>query len=417
MPPDDQCDVIVIGAGAAGLACAQRLAHAGQRVLVLEARDRIGGRIHTIRERGVVEAGAEFVHGENATTWEIIRANHLHTEEWQYTTTGPDRLFAGKGGIREDSEALSREATQSMEALHGYTGAEISAAAFLKQQAPSDEIFSFAERQISDIESADLNDLSAPLFSHEESLATNGARNFWISDGYDRVVGALAKGVHVKLSHPVLRIGWTEGGVKVTCESGAAFSAKRAVVTIPIGVMRSSGPVFVPELPSSLTNAFHSIGFGNSTKLAVWLRDIEGLPAFRLLDAQGLFGHFWPRLFGPQPVLVGFSGGKRADELTAMGEEAAIASGMESLSDAFGSGIKKKIAAARHFTWSDDAYARGSYSYPALGMGSARDDLCEPVANTIYYSGEAANRRGHSATVHGAIEADRMTADLILGSA
>lgn len=407
----DTWDVIVVGAGASGLGCARDLVRGGLRVLVIEARDRVGGRIHTIRDRGVVEAGAEFVHGEKAATWEIITKSGSKTEEWQAEDPGK-RLFV-RGGEMLDSASLGAEIAKIHEAICAYSGSEISVADIIHGQHQSEDARFFAARQLADIESAEPDQLSAPGFNQEQNLASNGARNFWIRDGYSRIVEHLATGLKLVLSHPVARIQWREGGVIVESNKGATFAGRRLVLTIPIGVMRR-GLLFDPALPPELTKAVHAIGFGNSTKLTVWLDDLKALPDFALLDSDGMFGHFWPRAFGPVRVLVGFSGGKRADQLTAMGEEAAIQIGMEELSRAFGSIITNKITAARHFTWSDDPYAMGSYSYPAIGAGSACTVLRQPVADTIYYTGEAANDQGHGATVHGAIEAGRMTAAQIL---
>lgn len=410
----DIWDVIVVGAGASGLSCAHDLVCGGLRVLVIEARDRIGGRIHTIRDKGVVEAGAEFVHGENAATWEIIAKCGLKTEEWPIGDPGK-RLFVRGGKMLPDPLSLGAEIAKIHETIDEYSGSEISVEDIIRRQQQSEEARFYAARQLVNIEAAELDRLSAPGFNQEQKLASNGSRNFWITDGYSRVVEYLAKTPRLALSHPVARIQWREGRVTVESSKGAAFAGRRLVLTIPIGVMRK-GPLFDPELPPELTDAFHAIGFGNSTKLTVWLDDLKSLPDFSVLASDGMFGGFWQRLFGPTPVLVGFSGGTRADQLTAMGEEAAIQTGVEELSRALGRAIRNKIAAVRHFTWSDDPYAMGSYSYPAIGMGSACRTLRKPIEDTVYYTGEAANDQGHSATVHGAIEAGRMTAAQILQS-
>lgn len=411
----DIWDVIVVGAGASGLSCARDLMHGGLRVLVIEARDRIGGRIHTIRDRGIVEAGAEFVHGEKAATWEFIRKEGCKTEEWQSDGPGK-RLYVRGGQMLPEPVALSAEIETIHQKIGEYSGSEISVERIICNQNQSELARFYAARQLVDIESAELNRLSALGFNQEQNLTSHGSRNFWITDGYSRVVESLAKDLRLLLSHPVTRIAWRHGDVSVESGKGAVFQGRRLVLTIAIGAMRK-GPRFDPELPWEFTSAIQAIGFGNSTKLTIWLDDMKSLPDFTLLDSDGMFGHFWPRPFDPTPVLVGFSGGKRADQLTAMGEEAAIQTGIEELTRAFGRAIRNKITAAQHFTWSDDPYAMGSYSYPALGMGSACSILRRPVADTVYYTGEAVNDQGHSATVHGAIEAGRTTAAQILRGA
>lgn len=405
-------DVIVVGAGASGLACAHDLLHGGLRALVIEARDRIGGRIHTIRDRGVVEAGAEFIHGEDAATWEFITRCGCKTEEWPIEDPGK-RLFVRGGKVLPDPVSLGAKIAEIHETIYAYSGGDISVEQIIRAQPQSEDARFYAGRQLVNIEAADLDRLSVTGFNQEQRLANSGSRNFWITDGYSRVVEYLAKGLRLVLSHPVARIQWRERAVTVECSNGAFFQGKRLVLTIPIGVMRQD-PLFDPELPPELTSAFHAIGFGNSTKLTVWLDDLQTVPDFSVLASDGMFGSFWRRPSQSTPVLVGFSGGTRADQLTAMGEEAAIQTGVEELAGALGRTIRNKITAVRHFTWSDDPYALGSYSYPAIGMGSACSALRKPIAETVYYTGEAANDRGHSATVHGAVEAGRMTAAQIL---
>ena len=407
-------DVIIVGAGAAGLSCARDLVRGGLRVLVIEARDRIGGRIHTIRDRGVVEAGAEFVHGENAATWDIITQNGFTTEEWQLDDPA-NRLFVRGGKMIPDPVSLGAEIEKIHDKIRGFSGSDVSVEQIIRQQDQSELARFYAARQLVDIEAAELDQLSAPGFNREQNLTSEESRNFWITDGYSRVVESLASGLQLVLSNPVARVQWRHGAVSVESSNGASFHGRRLVLTIPVGVMRKV-PLLDPE-PSELVSAIHAIGFGNSTKLTVWLDELKALPDFALLDSDGMFGHFWPRLFGPTPVLVGFSGGKRADQLTEMGEQAAIQTGIEELTRAFGNAIRNKITAVRHFTWSDDPYALGSYSYPALGMESACSTLRKPVEDTLYYTGEAANDQGHSATVHGAIESGRLTAAEILRSA
>ena len=405
------CDILVIGAGAAGLSCAQTLGRAGKRVIVLEADDRIGGRVRTSRERGVVETGAEFIHGEHAATWDIVREENLATAEWRPGASA-FRYFSSGEGVRTDSEALLAEMRSVEEGAYDYRGPELSYAEFLAQKPGSADAHFFAARHIGDLEGADASQLSVAALTSEDALATNGPRNFWVTDGYDRVIAALARDVDVRISHVVTDIEWEGGAVRVTCTNSVMLSAAKLVFTLPIGVLKKGSVQFSPALPREFTEAVEKIGFGNNSKVILWLK--EKIEDFGMLDTSGYFGHFWPRMFGEEQVVVGYSGGSRTDELVAMGDTAAVEQGISEFAGALGEGMRSKIAEAKHFSWSDNPLAFGSYSYSRMGMGNAREELRKPIMDTLYYTGEATNTHGHTATVHGAIEAGRDTASQIL---
>ncbi len=404
--------MIVIGAGPAGLAAARELQKGGTRVVVLEARPRIGGRVHTLRGRGVVEAGAEFIHGEHAATWDMVNELGLRTVLWGPEHADSYRIFGENGGVRWDTDELFKRFTKVDDALWTYDGPDISLEQYFKQHGTDTEAEFYKIREIADIEAADPARLSVRGIAHEERLATNGARNFWLADGYDRVFEGFAVGIPVRLIHQVVRVRWMTGAVEVECANGARFTAERLVWTIPIGVLKQRAPEFLPRLPAEFEQAVRGIGFGNATKSLVW---IDGsMPDFRMLDTPGLVGHWWQRRFGPETVLVGFSGGRRADELASMSERDAVNAAIEDLVSGLGSTVRHLVAEARHLSWSNDPFALGSYSYPAVDMGDARDILQKPIAETLFYCGEATHTRGHPGTVHGAVEEGRRAAREVL---
>jgi monoamine oxidase len=166
--------------------------------------------------------------------------------------------------------------------------------------------------------------------------------------------------------------------------------------------MKSAPPTLTPDPGPTFWNAVHKIGFGDTTKLVLW---IEGdMPYFTLLSTTGLFGDWWIRKFAGHTVVIGYSGGRESRTLTGMTEDQAIKVGIDELAGGLGEQIRSQIVHARHFTWSDDPFARGSYSYPTVGMGDARKDLQLSLKNTLYYAGEASNASQDSATVHGALD-------------
>ncbi len=408
----DVYDVIVVGAGSAGIAAAHELHKAKKKVLVLEARERIGGRVHTVRDRGVVEAGAEFIHGEHAVTNVLAKEAGIQTEYWAYEDADSYRLFGKGGGIRSDTEALYKRFLLTDDDLWKYDGPDISLAEYYKKFGKDPEAEFYKMREIAGIEAADPEKLSVKAIAHEGRLATNGAKDYWLPEGYDKVLKWLAKGLTIKLKTKVTRVIWKEGGVSILCENGAVYNAPKLIITIPVGVMKMCPPEFLPRLPDQFVRAVRDIGFGVASKVTLW---IDGpLPYFNALATDGPVGFWWQRRFHGHTVVVGFATDAGSRELSHMSEKSAVAAGIDDLADGVGNTVRHMVSHARHFSWLTDPFALGSYSYPTVGMGDARSVLSTPIEDTIYYCGEATNTRGHAAMVHGAIEEGRRVAHEII---
>lgn len=408
----DKYDVIIIGAGIAGLAAAHELHAAGKNILVLEAQGYIGGRVKTIRERGIVESGAEFVHGEHAATWSIIEAAGIETVEWKSPDGSPfQRLYGEGGGIVEQDPSITGEANQLRKAAYEYEGKDKSLEEFLLTSNASETVQTIVGSSIATLEATDPDSLSVLGLATAERFASNGHRNFFLPNGYDQVVETLAQGLEIKVNHPVTQIEWNPDQVVVHCATGESFTAAKLIFTVSLGVLQGNGIRFVPELPVDFATAVHAIGFGNVTKTTLW---IDGPVAeFQILTGRhGI--NFWQRTFGTETVLVGYTGGSRSTELTALSKEEAIAETIRALEDTLDPGIASHITHAHHFTWSDNPYVGGAYSYPKVGMGDAHSILQKPIGSRIYYAGEATHAKGNAATVHGAIEEGRRAARTIL---
>src|SRR4029079_4887538 len=224
-------DVLVIGAGASGLAAARALADAGRRVIVLEARERIGGRGWTDRAFAAipVERGAEFIHGEQADTWALVRRAGLRTESfsrWQGR-----RIVAEDGRLAGDDLLRGRPDLQRVftleQQLAEYQGPDCSLAEWLAANDYSPLAAHIAALRLAHANCATPATISVAELAHELKIADKGPSDFHILDGYDRALALLADGLDIRLGMAVTKIQWAEDGVQVQTRTGDGVTGRR----------------------------------------------------------------------------------------------------------------------------------------------------------------------------------------------
>jgi monoamine oxidase len=405
-----QHPMIIIGAGIAGLSAGQALATAGLQPLILEARERIGGRIHTDHCYGPVELGAEFIHGDRAVTWEFVRTANLATIPW-----GDDRRFGIQGAIVPADDPLGARVVHLYSAAYSYAGPDLDVAQLIGSlAAPNDPAATIALRWLANIEGADPHRLSALAVAREHALSTNGSSNFHLIDGYDAVTRMLAAGLNVQCASPVQHIAWSSTGATLTLASGAQHHARRVIITIPLGVLQAEQPAFDPPLPAAKRTAINALAMGQVTKLALWF-DRRLWPEFTVLSTDGRIATWWPVETATTPTLMGYTGGPAALDLANLGEAEAIATALADLEQLLGPDVRRACLGGRLAAWSHDPWSRGAYSYTPVGAGAARAVLAAPVDDVLFFAGEASVTNGHVGTVHGAIETGRRAALEALG--
>ncbi len=434
LTPEARWDVLVLGAGAAGLACAAVLRRAGRRVLVLEARDRIGGRVWT--DRGFaphpVEFGAEFVHGERASTWPAIEAAGLATAEWPKRDEslvhaepgGPLGGWVGMARLRAADAAFDR--TRSMDVGDASAGANESLAAYLERIGLDARQRRFVARSFANA----CGDAPERLCAAEvlAGLADDrdGGRDFRVVDGYDRLLAVLAAGLDVRLGAEVRRVVWAPAeahatartggtsGVRIELADGRALTAPLAVVTLPVGVLQGGDVVFEPALAPRTRDALVGLAMGPVLKLVYRLRrpPVDD-PEVQALYAAGRVPMWWspsagrPLEPGTGPVWTGFVSGPVATELAALSERDALARALAQLGRELDRPLE--ASAGRVVNWPLDPFARGGYSVVRPGHVGARAALAEPTP-PLLWAGEATARPGAAATVHGAWESGERAA-------
>ena len=420
-------DVIVIGAGAAGLAAARSLAGKSLRVIVLEARDRAGGRAWsapTARAAVAAELGAEFIHGPAPQTMALLRDAGTGAVD----TGGESWTSCENGDLRRDGDDVRSAGADILEGARELAGDE-SVDRFLRRFEDNDATRETAEAARAFVEGFEAAD---PALASVRAIADEWRSGVDFATarplgGYRPMFEHLrnvcaAAGVQSCLSTVVQRISWRRGSIAVDVQSSSAESrtirARAAIVTLPVGVLRHSGDetevAFDPDLPAVKRDALSSIEMGHVVKVALWFRTAfwERVRDGRYRDS-GFFrceGQPFPAYWTQMPVrselIVAWAGGPKATALSGASQEDRIGRALNGFGALFGEPAlaREEFEGGVMHDWSHDPFARGAYSYVAVGGGDARAALAAPVDDTLFFAGEATSNDGQGGTVNGALE-------------
>ena len=440
-------DVIIIGAGVAGLEAARVLHDAGVEFVVLEARDRIGGRIFTLHDAELpvpIELGAEFVHGTAPELGEIAREAHLATcdidgERWQ-----------SRSGVLRPLNDFWELLEGVMKRLDGGAGRDRSFEEFLNNDAAGRRFTrarSLARQWVQGFHAAD------PRRVSEHALAEGGSpgddererRLGRVIGGYDSVPRWIARDVmdRVRLGAVAATVAWRPGSVRVDVatpdgDPAPAIEARAIIISVPLGVLQATSGdfgaiTFDPplELDAAKAEALRGMQMGAVARVTLRLRDrfwasdrfvrraksqnLDRLAFLHTSDED--FPVWWTPYPIAAPMLVAWVGAGRARELASLGEDEITSRAVKALARQFSLSAREAnrlVAAAWTHDWGRDPFARGAYSYMVVGGSDAPAKLARPVTRTLFFAGEASDGDGRTGTVHGAIATGRRAATQVL---
>lgn len=395
----DSADVVIVGAGAAGLEAARELTARGRSVLVLEARERIGGRILTHFDPGVpvpIELGAEFLHGDTPRT-----DRHLAEAGLSSLDIFTERRLARAG-------RLDRLRGPLLDRVLRYARKDESLDSFLSRH-PGGRAHALdrkmLRRFVEGFHAADPERISVlTIGPGRGGSAMQVSRTGRATQGYGALMDWLAKdlGPSLRLGHEVRTIAWRQGSVTVaTTRRSLRISARAAIVTAPISVLAALPPergaiAFSPQ-PPSLKQSLEGLTMGSAMRLVAWFDEVpwsakESEPCTFLQFASGPFQAAWTVNPYRWPLVVLWSGGPQALALSRLTVAELRQTLVSELAKSLGTTRRKLESRLRRVWWHDwdrDSHSRGSYSYVTVGGRKAAQALRTPAEDTLFFAGEA----------------------------
>lgn len=426
-------DTIVIGAGMSGTTSARMLADAGQRVVVLEGRDRIGGRMHSDRSAGFpVDRGASWIHGiDDSPLWELVQALGIPTLEYtvgSFQAGGrPIENFDGDGRRLDDAEtaqwvadvdaADAALAVEIASSSPGDTYLDVTERALDRSGfAPEriDELREFFRHRVEEQCGAWIGDLDAHGLDED---AIDGDEVIF-PRGYDELPRRIGAGLDIRLDHTVTAVRRAANGVTVSTAQGD-FTADRVIVTVPLGVLKAGRITFEPALPAEVTGPIERLGMGVFNKIFLQFPERfwnEDSYVVRALGEAGEHWHSWYDVSAVSgiPTLLTFAAGPFGRRMQALPDEDVVADVLVALRRLYGDAVGEPIA---HWIthWGDDEFSIGSYSHLATGSSHHdHDALAGPVDGVLHFAGEA-TWGDEPATVGAAYYSGHRAAERILG--
>lgn len=428
-------DVIIIGAGTAGLMAAMQLSRKGKKVMVLEARDRTGGRIHTLQNADFTEGaelGAEFIHGNLPVTLALLKEAKIPAidavgDMWRYKNgrfRKSEQFLVHYDMLIKKLNALKHDIT-----LTEFISTHLTAKKYTET---ADTLCRFA----AGYDTADPARFSA-FAMRRELQSEDDDHQYRVKGGYKTMLAYLESEIKkcggvIHLSTIVKQIDWQQGKVKAITTDSREFTADKVIIALPLGVLQADkqeqGAItFIPSIPKR-EQALQQMGFGAVIKLLLhfdanfWEKQAIKKGAKADIKHMGyLFSNeaiptWWTQNPHPTPLLTGWLGGPPAAKLKEASDDDILQMGLQSLANIYDVPViqlREKLRGHKVMNWLAQPFTRGSYSYATTATQKARELLLQPEYNTIYFAGEFMYDGPEMGTVEAALASGKEVADMI----